>query len=851
MPLIGTPTTGKNSKTRLTTASHIKKRSKNIKTDSPSLDEPVVSEVELVNSTAETAISDDPLLPIIKEISVNSPSDWSTAVECAAGKQYETVDVIEQPVESIEQGIAVNELREWLPPRLMQLLRRKGIDKLHRFQTEALKLILGAEDAVITAPTGTGKTEAFLLPVIARYYTELRESGRIVPPKELKVLVIYPTKALAADQHSKFARFLKTGDFRVEVFDGDTSQVQRKKIINDPPTVLITNMDILHYNLRKEEFRHLIRTVETVIIDEVHVYESVLGTNLKWILERLERLVNGQYFQAIAASATVANAEEFVSMLIRRPVRGCHCKQGRRTSVIHALVTRSTSNFQTRISDRLRDNLAIKASFIISLALSTGSKVLVFEDSRRGAEELFMRIQKTAFKNLKVSVHHAGLSTQTRRRSEDSFKSGNLQVLIATPTMELGIDIGDIDIIVSSPVPVNRLLQRFGRGGRRGQSCLAVTDLSGNSPVNEYYRRNPEEFLQTPSTVYFDPGSEKIALYHLLAAALDLPLAESEVFTKKHVKLVRLLVEQYLLAEQADGTLAITDSGRETLKSFNLRGIDESVRIVLKKVGMRAKSAGQQYSTLTTREKSLAIREFYPGAVVLVGGQAYLSKDYDQLNNRVTVVPFPRTRKQYLTRAKVNRQVVLYRNKKLLNEVGATYLTDVTIITTVDSYIRIHYGAEEETMRGIDLAEPLVHEMRTRGLVINVAPVLAKGGLMYDYQEWHGLAHLIIAFAGLVIGTRGLQDLDYSIERDQLVIHEKTNGGRGIVRTLQTELATVLEKGLENLIGCNCSIDSGCPNCLFLHGCREKNKGLIKEGTEELTKILLALLEGNQNIGNN
>ncbi|MHA2296392.1 MAG: DEAD/DEAH box helicase [Candidatus Hodarchaeales archaeon] len=512
MPLIGTSSTRKKHGKRLSKASSINKISSTIENDIRASYDPDIGEIEPINDIHDNNLRTYSLLPTIDPIKIISPSDWSSVLDMAAEDRYDIIHLIEQPAETIQKGIAIDDLGYWFPPSLLQLLKQKGVNHLYRFQVEALELILEAEDAVITAPTGAGKTEAFLLPIIARYYSELQESKEIFLLKQVKVLVIYPTKALAADQFGKFQQFLKTGGFTVDIFDGDTSQVKRRKIFASPPTVLITNMDILHYNLRKEDFKQLINNIETVIIDEIHVYESVLGTNLMWILERLERVVNGNYFQVIAASATVANAEEFVSLLVKRPIKGVHCLQGRKTSVVHALVSSSLTNLEIypRGSDR---SFSFKSALVVSIALSTGSKVLVFEDSRRGAEELFMHIIKTARGQLKSDVHHAGLSATTRRRTEESLKKGNLQVLVATPTMELGIDIGDIDVIVSSPVPVNRLLQRFGRGGRYGQSCLAITDLSGNSPANEYYRRNPEEFLRSASAVYFDPNSEKVAFY--------------------------------------------------------------------------------------------------------------------------------------------------------------------------------------------------------------------------------------------------------------------------------------------------------------------------------------------------
>ncbi|MFW9997577.1 MAG: DEAD/DEAH box helicase, partial [Candidatus Odinarchaeota archaeon] len=690
-----------------------------------------------------------------------------------------------------------------------------------------------------TAPTGIGKTEAFLLPLVSRYFLEKKESGIANYNGGVKVLAIYPTKALATDQFDKFKEILSHAGLRVEMFTGDTSKGKRSIILADPPEILITNMDILHYNLRKQRFRQILFSLETVIIDECHTYQGLLGTNLRWVLERLERIVDGECFQIIAASATVANAEEFVSLLARRKVKGCHCNQGRKTDVTHALVTRSLDD-----SDNPLDLKFSKAKFVALLTSLSLSKVLVFEDSRRGAEELFETIERVllnvpAENRIRTGVHHAGIPYYNRQKTEKAFKDDQIDLLIATPTMEVGIDIGGIDIIVSNPVPVNRLLQRFGRGGRRGQSCLAVTDLSSDNPINEYYKKNPRSFLGSASPVYFDVNSEKIAFYQVLAAAVDHPIILDENFYKNHEGTIKELIEVSFLEKKPDNSLIATEEARSALKNFNLRGIENSVDIVLIKTGVNAKSA-----VITSREIPLAIREFHPESTVRIGGQLYLTKKFNLERKIAYVTPFPKTRKRYYTRAVVSREIIPDRSIKpnIEESTPISHLTDVKIINTVSGYTKHEYNRKK--ILTVDLDEWLRHEIKTRGLIINVAKVLSISGLDYDNDSWHGLAHLILIFAELMIGVRGMSDVEYCIYRDMLLIHENTTGGRGIVMNIQRNLSRIIEKGIENLKGCECS--RGCPKCLFLHHCKEKNARISKQGTIKLASdILTALKEIN------
>jgi len=174
------------------------------------------------------------------------------------------------------------------------------------------------------------------------------------------------------------------------------------------------------------------------------------------------------------------------------------------------------------------------------------------------------------------------------------------------------------------------------------------------------------------------------------------------------------------------------------------------------------------------------------------------------------------------------------------NDNDLLYLTDVTIITTVDSYSRTGYQSRDT--RTVELDDPLSHRISTRGLVISVAPVVKRSKLAYDREAWHGLAHLIIAFAGLVLGTRGIQDIECEVTRGYLLLHENTSGGRGIAMAIMRDLTGILVKGLANLTSCSCLGEGGCPRCLYLYGCRERNDGLDKRGAMLLAETLLELL---------
>ncbi|MHA1968084.1 MAG: DEAD/DEAH box helicase, partial [Candidatus Hodarchaeales archaeon] len=236
--------------------------------------------------------------------------------------QHQIVDYRLFEKQNGEMGAKVDILKN---EDLINVLKRRNIDRFYKFQEESFDAINDGQDICIVAPTGNGKTEAFLLPTLLKIQ-KFKECG-------VQLLLVYPMKALAKDQLRKIEEFADILELSVKVFDGDTSHYWRNKIYADPPEILITNPDILHYHLgigrNSSRFQDLLAGLKIVILDEIHSYSGTFGSNMYFILKRLERVVN-QALQFISASATVANADSFVSKLLNRPIKVIECKNGRR-----------------------------------------------------------------------------------------------------------------------------------------------------------------------------------------------------------------------------------------------------------------------------------------------------------------------------------------------------------------------------------------------------------------------------------------------------------------------------------------------------------------------------------------
>ncbi len=319
--------------------------------------------------------------------------------------------------------------------RIVQLVKKR-FGELSDIQKLAIPRILKGENVLITAPTGSGKTEAALLPVLEKIEKE---------QKGICALYITPLKALNRDLMKRFAWWCGELGISYGVRHGDTTQYERAKQRKDPPKILLVTIESVGALLVGRVMREHLKNIKFVIVDEIHdVLDNKRGAQLSLLIERLEGIAD---FRRIALSATLADESE-AAKLAFGDRKYSYCEAGKKREL--DISVEDIKSHDKRVERILR--------------LLEESRALVFVNTRSSAEEIGASIKKA---NPSVDVHHGSLAKNVRISAEDRFKNGEISSLLCTSSLELGIDIGDVDLVVQygSPHQVFRLVQRVGRSG--------------------------------------------------------------------------------------------------------------------------------------------------------------------------------------------------------------------------------------------------------------------------------------------------------------------------------------------------------------------------------------------------
>jgi DEAD/DEAH box helicase domain-containing protein len=712
---------------------------------------------------------------------------------------------------------------ELLSP-LESLLQNMGINALYSHQAVAIKHITAGRHVIISTATASGKSLIYNLPVLQSLLT--------LP--QTKALYLFPLKALAQDQLKALQTLCHHLPENVlpemnvaAIYDGDTSGYKRKKIREQLPAVLITNPDMLHLSLLpySDKWAHFFSNLKYIIIDEVHTYRGVFGSHIAWVLRRLNRMceVYGTQPIYILTSATVGNPEDLAQNLTGQRFVSVN-SSGAGNAAKHTLLLNPI------------DSAAGAATLLLDAAVHRKLRTIIYTQSRKMTELITMwssRRLKDYQQN--IASYRAGFLPEDRRLIEKKLVTGELLAVITTSALELGIDIGTLDIciMVGYPGSIMAARQRAGRVGRKNRESLVIL-IGHEDALDQYFMRNPDDFFTRPvESVTINPLNTFIASQHLVCAAAEIPLHQEEPMLQAY-KLDQQLQELTIageLLQSADGKSWFA-ARKYPQRHISIRGSGHPFSIYLsasnKKIG---EIDGQR-----------VIKECHKGAIYLHMARSYYVDALDMDEKAVYVSPIS---PKYFTRVQSTKTT------EILEEFSQTQLKGVAVafgrlrVTEhITGYLKILSGSMKIIgRRPLDLP-PQTFE--TEGYWLLLPPNIKSACEHHQLHFMggiHAMEHALIGLMPLLVlcDRNDIGGISHpwhdQIEGAAVFVYDGHAGGVGLARQAFSDIKKLVKSTLQAVRSCSCN--AGCPSCVHSSKCGSGNRPIDKRACVYILKALL------------
>ncbi|MBZ0269927.1 DEAD/DEAH box helicase, partial [bacterium] len=739
------------------------------------------------------------------------------------------------------------ELAEPLPPALREVLDGLGIGPLYVHQAQCVETArLGRNVAVVTS-TASGKTLAYTLPVLERLLAE----------PESTALLLYPTKALAQDQLRGLVRMMDLSDgvrnvLRTGTYDGDTPASSRRKL-RDEGNVILTNPDMLHsgvlpYHAKWSRFLSRLRFV---VIDEIHAYRGIFGSNVANVIRRLRRICRhyGSDPVFLLGSATIANPRDFATSLVGEDVELVNddgSPHGPRRFVLWNPPHHDGAAMERRSSN-------VEAHRLFTELIKARVQTICFSRARVVAELIHRYTQETLQREKPelaglVRPYRGGFLPKERREIERALFSGELLGVSSTNALELGIDIGTLDasIVVGFPSTIASLWQQAGRAGR-GREESVTFFVAYDDPIDQYLMRHPEYLFSQPvESAIIDPENPYILSGHLQCAAFELPLSGEDHATFGTVApdLVRLLEETgrtrqvdgksywantdfpsraVSLRHMSDDTYTIIEVPADTGKGSAYRpqtGPDFTVPASSPGRGGRGKGPGgkaDEAQVIGNVDAISALELLYPEAVYLHQGETFVVRHLD-LEGKSAYVE--RRDVDYYTTPVLEQNLLLRGTRETDTWGGAvTGFGDATVTWFTSFFKKIKFFSVESIGWGnLDLPPQDIDTTTAYLTLPDDIRAHVKSLGKNPVEGLVGIRNLLISVVPLWAmcdraDIGGVVD-SKNTGKPTVFLYDRFPGGLGFVEHAFRRPGEVMEAARQLVSECEC--DGGCPSCVGL-----------------------------------
>jgi DEAD/DEAH box helicase domain-containing protein len=697
-----------------------------------------------------------------------------------------------------------------LPNELDERVRAAiGVSQLYAHQRAAWEAAARGEHVLTTTGTASGKTLAFNLPVLDALARQ---------PKS-RALYLYPTKALAQDQFRTLSGYRVPG-LKPAIYDGDTPTEQRWQI-RKWSNVILTNPDMVNVGIlpNHDRWGDVLANLRYVVIDEAHVYRGVFGSHVANVLRRLLRLarIYGAEPQFLLASATISNPGELGAALLGKPVTVIGDDAAPRAE--RTVVLWNPELLDAELG--LRASSLAEAAKLQALFVERGLRTLTFAKSRKAAELIHRFTAERLGDDAHLSPYRAGYTAQQRREIERRLAEGELLGVSATNALELGIDIGLLDVVISVGFPgtVASLRQQWGRAGRRG-SGLAVL-VASEDGLDQFFMREPDKLLgRRVEAAILDHANPRLLAGHVRAAAYEAPITGDDEAT---------LGPEAIRAARADPELKQTPAG------IVWAGKDHpAARISLRSSEPEAFTIvdGTTGNVLGLVERSRAYSTVHEGAVYLHLGESFLVRELDQATLHAVVEPFSGN---WYTQAKKETMTTIVEPRLVQRRAGMELsFGEIEVTEQVVGY-------ERRTISGQERIELVALELPATTFATEAVWFLPEPEQLRELEEMpkllgtlHAAEHALIALLPLWAmcdrwDIGGLStNLHPQTGRPTVFVYDGHAGGVGIAERGFEQFEGWAADTAAMIRGCPCS--SGCPSCVQSPKCGNLNDMLDKDG---------------------
>lgn len=712
---------------------------------------------------------------------------------------------------------------EQLHPSIKKALQSRGIEQLYTHQRDAFDHAFNGQSFTAVTPTASGKSYCYHLPVLQK----------ILEDSSSRALYLFPTKALAQDQKSDLNNLIEAMDEEIlsYTYDGDTAPAIRQKI-RKAGHIVITNPDMLHSGILPHHTKwvSLFENLKYIVIDELHTYKGVFGSHVAHVIRRLKRICAfyGSNPIFICTSATIKNPKELAEKL---------------TNTKHELISKSGApvgkkTFIFYNPPIVHPTFGVRRSAILEVRdlatrlFEAGIQSIVFAKSRVRVEMLVTYLKgltKNKIKDESIRGYRGGYLPTERREIEKGLRDGEIQIVVSTNALELGVDIGQLQACIMTGYPGNiaSAWQQAGRAGRRQDSALIIY-VAASTALDQYVVNNPMYLLgSSPEEALINPENILILMDHLKCAAFELPFSMTETYGEFEVQeLLAYLEEEGVLVKTSSNWYWMSE--RFPAHDISLRSAaQENVVIVDQTIPAATKVIGEMdtYSAMTLlHEEAIYLHQ---------GTQFQVEKlDWEEKKAYVREVDV-----DYFTDANlaVELKVMSEDQTKPYKSCHVSY-GDVSLLAIPTIFKKIKFSTHENIGSGPIHLPP--HEMHTNATWLTFdLPENWSEEMLTDSLT--GVAYAMQSFVPLFIQC---DRSDLSIvpqvkavhnKKPTLFIYDSYPGGIGLSEKVYDIIDPLLKHTYNHVYSCPCQ--HGCPSCI---GAQD----LSSQGKEQVLKILTILM---------